>query len=324
LRHPGRRHFLNEAEKKMAGRTGIVVAVGLLGGLAGCSSQQGSVQQQQSQEPPRAASHKENDGPKHDLQPSTCIALGNTSERSAELPGRSPNDQQHLREQARRAYQQALKLDPKNLDALSSLGNLYVTLKDYPRACETFHKATELAPQKASTWYELGMCQSRMKDWQPALTALQKSVELEPENRQYVHSYGYCLARAGQYDASLAAFVRLDGQAVAHYNLGRMLLHMKEETLARQHLQQAIELDKDLVAASELLNQLGQRVTMGAPSPIIPASYEKVTPAERAVPLEELDNNKRAVPLEELDNNKENGFSSEAAAALRRVGAGSQ
>jgi tetratricopeptide (TPR) repeat protein len=310
LRRSGRRLYLIEAEKKMAGRTGIVVAVALVGGLAGCSSHQGSVQQQQSAEPPRAANHK--DEPKHDLQPATCIALGQTSERSAELPGRSATDQQHLHEQARRAYQQALKLDPKNLDALSALGNLYVTMKDYPRALETLHRATELAPQKAGAWYELGMCQSRLKDWQPALTALQKSVELEPENRQFVHAYGYCLARAGKYDASIAAFTRIDGPAMAHYNLGRMLLHMNEEPLARQHLQQAIQLDKDLVAANDLLTQLGQKVTMGAPSPIVQTGYEKTTPVERTV------------PLEELDTNKEGGFSSEAAAALRRVGGGSQ
>src|SRR5262249_11692378 len=151
------------------------------------------------------------------------------------------------------AYQQALKIDPKNLEALSGLGNLYVTLKDNPKAVETFRRATEVAPQKASTWYELGMCYSRLKDWQPALASLQKSVDLESENRPFVYAYGYCLARAGQYDASFAVFARVDGQAAAHYNLGRMLLHMKEENLARQHLQQAVSLDKDLAAASELL-----------------------------------------------------------------------
>ncbi len=309
----------------MAGRTGILVTVGLLGALAGCSSHQGSVSQQPSQEPPLAMSRKAKDEPKHDLQPSTCVALGHTSEHSAEVPGRTANDQQQLREQARRAYQQALKLDPKNLEALSSLGNLYVTLKDYPRALETFHKATEIAPQRAGPWYDLGMCQSRVKDWEPALTALQKAVDLEPENRQFVHYYGYCLARAGRYDASLAAFARLDGPAVAHYNLGRMLLHMKEEDLARQHLQQAVALDKDLVAANELLAQLGQRVTMGAPSPIltrapeaiIQTSYEKITP-DKVAPIRTI------APLEDPEGSKDSGFSKEAAAALSRVGGSPQ
>ena len=204
-------------------------------------------------------------------------------------------------------------MEPKNLEALSGLGNLYLTLKDNSRALETFRKATEIAPQKASTWYELGMCQSRLKDWQPALAALQKSVDLESENRQYVHAYGYCLARAGQYDASFGVFARVDGQAAAHYNLGRMLLHLKEENLAREHLQQAAMLDKELVAASDLLAQMGQHVTIGAPSPIVQASFETTAPIEKSKPIA------TAAPSEDPDAGKDSGVSSEAAAALRRV-----
>jgi tetratricopeptide (TPR) repeat protein len=319
----------------MAGRTGILATLGLIGGLAGCSSHQGSVPQQPSQEPPLAMNRKAKDEPKRDLLPATCIALGQTSERSADVPGRAPKDQEQLREQARRSYQQALKLEPKNLEAMSCLGNLYVTLKDYPRALETFTKATEVGPKKASTWYELGMCQSRLKAWEPALAALQKAVDLEPENRQVVHTYGYCLARAGQYDASLAAFARLDGPAAAHFNLGRMLLHMKQEDLARQHFQQALAIDKDLVAASNELSKMGQQVTIGAPSPIvvgtpgtiIPASFEQVTP-EKAMPEkvapEQVTPIQKTVPLEETDVNKDSGFTKEAAAALSRVGGSPQ
>lgn len=308
----------------MAARTGIVVALGFIGGLAGCSHHEGSVTPMQSQEPPRAVGKKEKDEPKRELQASTCVALAQTSERSAEVAGRSINDQQHLREQARRAYQQALKLEPKNLEALSGLGNLYVTLKDNSKALETFRKATEVAPQKASTWYELGMCHSRFKDWQPALAALQKSVDLESENRQFVHAYGYCLARAGQYDASFAVFARVDGQAAAHYNLGRMLLHMKEENLARQHLQQAVSLDKDLVVAGDLLGQMGQHITMGAPSPIVQTSYETAPAPEKAAPIQKVTPIEKTAPLEEPDAGKENGFSKEAAAALRRIGGNPQ
>ena len=299
----------------MAARTKLFLTVGLLGSLAGCSSRQNTVSAPtQSAEPPRATARKEKDEPKQDLQAATCVALGSTSASSAELPGRSPNDQQHLREQARRAYSQALKKDPKNVEALSGLGNLYVAMNDYNKALESFHKATEIDPKKARGWYELGMCQSRVKDWSPALASLQKAVDLDPENRQVVHAYGYCLARAGKYDASYAVFARVDGEAMAHYNLGRMLLHNKEENLARQHLQQAAELDKNMTGATNLLSQMSKAegVTIGAPSPIVPVSYEKVTPVEGSMSMDE--------PTE----NKDAGFSKEAAAALRRVGGNQQ
>jgi tetratricopeptide (TPR) repeat protein len=300
----------------MAARTGFLVTVGLLGSLAGCSSRQNTASvPSESAEPPRAMTRKEKDEPKLELKASTCLQLATISTHSADQPGRTAADQQQLRDKARRAYAQALKLEPKNLEALSGLGNLYVTMNDYSHALETFHKAIEIDPSKSSAWYELGMCQSRVKDFPAALASLQKAVDLDPENRQVVHTYGHCLARAGKYDASFAVFARIDGEAVAHYNLGRMLLHMKEETLARQHLQQAAELDKNLSGATRLLSQMpqtAQDVTIGAPSAIIPASYEKITPIEGSA------------SLESPANNKDNGFSKEAAAALRRVGENQQ
>ena len=188
-------------------------------------------------------------------------------------------------------------------------------MNDYSHALETFRRATEIDPSKASAWYELGMCQSRVKDFPAALSSLQKAVDLDPDNRQVVHTYGDCLASAGKYAASFAVSARIDGEAVAHYNLGRMLLHMKEETLARQHLQQAVELDKTLTGASTLLSQVTppvQDVTIGAPSPILPVGYEKITPVESPT------------STDDPANNKDNGFSKEAAAALRRVGGNQQ
>jgi tetratricopeptide (TPR) repeat protein len=154
-----------------------------------------------------------------------------------------------------------------------------------------------------------------VKDFPAALSSLQKAVDLDPENRQVVHTYGHCLARAGKYDASFAVFARIDGEAVAHYNLGRMLLHMKEETLARQHLQQAVDLDKSLTGASNLLSQVTppvQDVTIGAPSPILPVNYEKITPVDGSM------------SVEVSAGNKNDSFAKEAAAALRRVGGNQQ
>jgi tetratricopeptide (TPR) repeat protein len=305
--------YLLHSEKTMAARSAFFVTVGLLGSLAGCSSRQSTVSQPtQSAEPPRAVAKKEKDEPRLDLKASTCLQLATISAHSAEQPGRSQADQQQLRDKARRAYAQALKLEPKNLEALSGLGNLYVTMNDYSHAIETFRKAVDIDPSKAAAWYELGMCQSRMKEFPAALASLQKAVDLEPENRQVVHTYGHCLARAGKYDASFAVFAKVDGEAVAHYNLGRMLLHLKEEKLARQHLEQAVNLDKNLVGATKLLSQMSQGVTIGAPSPIMPVSYEKVTPVEGSVSAETQG---------EVINA---GFTKDAAAALRRVGGNQQ
>jgi tetratricopeptide (TPR) repeat protein len=291
----------------MAGRKGLLLAVSLWTGLTGCSSRQTEDSgPQQTGEPPKAASK---DLPKRQPKASTCVAMGQTSERAAEGPNRTPFEQQQLREQARRAYQQALRTDPGNLEALSCLGALYLQLNDNSHAVETYRKATEVAPKKASTWYELGMCQARLKDWQSAIPALQKAVELDPENRPLVHTYAFCLARAGNYDASYAAFCKVDQPAVAHYNLGRMLMHMKEENLAREHLRQSVQLDKDNAAAADMLVKLDEGAAANVPSPIQPVKFEQpATPIELS----------RPIPVDDSDG-KNSPFSQDAATALRRV-----
>jgi tetratricopeptide (TPR) repeat protein len=319
----------------MDGRTKLLLACGLFGGLAGCSHQS-SMPLQQSQEPPIAASKNGPASGKRDPLPSTCIALGRTSERAAEVAGRSPADQQKLREQARRSYQKALQLDPTNLEAMSCLGNLYLTLNDYPRAVATFRKATEAGPTKANVWYELGLCYTRSKDWEPALAALQKAVELEPEDRLFVHSYGYCLARAGRYEASVAAFARVENEAMAHFNVARMLMHMNEEELARQHLRLAVALDKNLTPASELLAKLDLRVSMGVPSAvdqpaIQQAGYERPAVAQPIIKLLGYEETNIAPPGAPSTGNQkpasagddpgapDGSFSRSAAAALHRI-----
>ena len=232
--------------------------------------------------------------------------------------------------------EKALQLDPTNLEALSCLGNLYLTLNDYPRAVETLRKATEAGPTKANTWYELGMCYSRGKDWQQALAAFQKAVEIEPEDRLYVHSYGYCLARAGRYDASVAAFARVENEAMAHFNVARMLVHMNEEELARQHLRLAVSMDKELTPARDLLAKLDLRVSMGVPSAveqpaIQQAGYKQAAVAppvvqllkyEEAVvppPGETGTENSKAGPAKLDAAVKDTPFSRSAAAALHHI-----
>lgn len=234
-------------------RRSLIVGLGLWVGLAGCQKQN-SIPVRTNEEPPLAAKiNKASDLPKRQPLPSTCVTLGNFRERAALEPDKSPADQQELREEARKAYQQALKIDPKNLGALTSLARLYTTLGDHQHAVQTYQRAGELHPRDAGVWYELGMCHARAKDWPPALQCLQRANELEPENRRYVNAYGFGLARAGRYEDSLHVFSRIEGEAVAHYNLARMLNHMKRYEQCRFHLQRAVALDRNLEPAQKLL-----------------------------------------------------------------------
>jgi tetratricopeptide (TPR) repeat protein len=228
-----------------------------------------------------AATSEGADQPKITPKPATLVALGQFREQQAGDPSRSPREQELMRDEARKAYQHALLGDPNYLPAHQALARLYVSAKDYERAEAVYRKALEGHPDHAPFWYELGMCQCRQKQWDSALECLRKAVALEPESRLYVNALGYCLARVGHYDESLECFQKVTTPAQAHYNLGRMLLHLGEVELARQHLSAATEVDPDLAGARELLAQLDSKPGTDVQQPIATVSFETVEEEDR-------------------------------------------
>jgi len=200
------------------------------------------------------------------------VAAGDFFLRSASSKGDSPALQQQLYDKARKAFQQAIKVDPNYTPAYESLANLYLILEDSQRAVETYQKAIQVAPNNAQLWYELGMCQCRRKDFAHGVTGLTKACDLDPENRQYANVLGFTLARMGRYDESLACFSRVLNKAKAHYNLARMLQHTQQTDLCKYHLQCALQEDPTLEPAQKLLVQ----ITTGIPSEVQPTSYQEV------------------------------------------------
>jgi tetratricopeptide (TPR) repeat protein len=236
-------------------RRAMALVLGLLCGSLGCAHDN-NVKVAVKDEPPPADIRKEPDEPKRDPKPSTCVALGGFNERAAADPRCSPAQQEQYLDRARKAYQQALRLDPNNLPAMTSLARLYVHMSDHEHAIATYKQALESHPKDAALWHELGICYAQTRQWEPAIDNLRHAVQLDPEQRLYNHSLGFCLARSGRYEESFTAFAKLEGAASAHYNVARMLHHMNQDELSIQHLRQALELKPDLTPARDLLAKL--------------------------------------------------------------------
>jgi tetratricopeptide (TPR) repeat protein len=231
----------------------------LLAGGLGCVHQT-AIPLADTTAPTSAHQPAENDSAKRAPKASTCVAFGAFSERcAADTTKYSAVERDRLYDQARKAYQQALSIDPTNLEALSALARLYAKIGDREKAVATYEKAVRANPKKMELWYELGMSHAQQKEWDAALQNLRKAVELDPENRTCARSLGFCLARAGQIDESVAVFAKFDGEAAAHYNVARMLHHMNQDDLSKQHLRLALQLQPDLTAAQQLISSLEGR-----------------------------------------------------------------
>lgn len=260
-------------------RAAFVLALGLATGALGCAPH-GTLPlvSSDTQATPTATAEPDlapDDGKPHKPHASTCVAAGNLAEKTADEPLRGPAEREQLLDQARKAYQQAIALEPDYVPAHQALARLYVKLGDNERAVATYQKVLKAHPKEAPLWFELGMCYSRQKQWDRALENLRHAVTLDPENRYYVNTLGFCLARAGRYDESLACFRKICGPARAHYNLARMLHHLNRDDLSREHLRLALQADPQLAAARQLLAQIE------APAGVVQASAADDQDAEQ-------------------------------------------
>jgi tetratricopeptide (TPR) repeat protein len=236
-------------------RNALIVAIILASGVVGCTTLGGP---SNSLPPPTPAFPFDDKDLKGDHKPkaATLIAYGNFHAQAARELARSQAERDNYYDMARKSYQQALELEPKNLAALTALARLYVAMDDREHAVKTYEHALQIAPREASICYELGMYFARHKEWQPALQYIKSATQLDPENRLFARSLGFCEARTGDYEDGFAVLAKVDGEAVAHYSIARMLRHVNEEALCREHLQMALRLQPDLAAAREMLAEL--------------------------------------------------------------------
>jgi tetratricopeptide (TPR) repeat protein len=199
---------------------------------------------------------KETQLPMKEPSPHVCVAYGNAAAAEAAARFDTPLIANHLRDEARIEYQQALRLDPKCLDASLALAKLYRQMDDYDHAVATLTAAAKEHPNSAAVYFELGMIYSSRKDWQPALENLGKAAQLDPENRTCVDTLAYALARAGRTDEALQVFLRVTTEAKAYYNIARMMQHMNQLEVSRQCLQISLQKDPQLQEAQAMLAQL--------------------------------------------------------------------
>ncbi len=215
--------------------------------------------------PPQVVLEKPKDGPKRQPKPGTVVALAEFREREAEKV-EDPGQKMRLRDLARQHYQDALKIDPNYRDAQAGLARVYASLGDFDHAFETYRKALAKAAKDHGMWYDMGMCHNRRKDWNEACKCFQMALELDPENRQYMQTLGFTMARAGQIDQSVAILSRAMGSALAHYNAARMLKHLGQPDVCRQHLQLALQVNPNLDQAREMLASLDSGSGPGRPT----------------------------------------------------------
>ena len=79
-------------------------------------------------------------------------------------------------------YAAALKKDPKNLIALTGMGNLALAQKKWKTAATYYQRALDVSPDNAVVWNNLAMARMGDGDLKKALAAADRAVSLDPRD----------------------------------------------------------------------------------------------------------------------------------------------
>ncbi len=145
-------------------------------------------------------------------------------------------------------YQKALAL--KNGDypeTLLNLGLVYVSLKDFKAAEQSYRKALSLRDDYPSAWYNLGLLFMRQDKSDEALNAFDRAVSLRENYVQAWYNLGVIYGRKGQNEKSIFAYktalkIRPE-YTKAQLNLAVRLVRTGQPLEAIAHYRKALELD---------------------------------------------------------------------------------
>ena len=85
-------------------------------------------------------------------------------------------------------YKEALRLDPKKIEALLNIGNIYDDLMQKEHAIEYYKRAIEIKPDYIKAIYNLATCYIEINENDKAYDLINKLNNLSPEQYSYLQN----------------------------------------------------------------------------------------------------------------------------------------
>lgn len=87
-----------------------------------------------------------------------------------------------------------LEKDPKNLQALIALGNLYYDGQKFEEAIAYYKKALEIDPKISAVWTDMGTMYHQLGKVDSSITCYQKAIDLDSKNKSAWFNLGLVYA----------------------------------------------------------------------------------------------------------------------------------
>jgi tetratricopeptide (TPR) repeat protein len=146
-------------------------------------------------------------------------------------------------------FQLSFQLNPKNLDSMAMLADLYFEQGDLDAAVETYQFIIQHEPENAECYSYLGYLLWQMDHNEEAIQAYQMSLKLDPKNPISLNNLGVIyLDDLGQVEKAADLFDKAyqlkPDYTLACFNLGRCLESRGQVVEAANHFSEALSLNR--------------------------------------------------------------------------------
>jgi tetratricopeptide (TPR) repeat protein len=169
-----------------------------------------------------------------------------------------------LLEEANDAFEEAIGLDPDDVEAHYGRGVVLGSFGDYEGAMAEFRFVISCDPTASVPHFMVGNCLRMLGRMEDAIEAIQKGLDMDPENGHAVYNLGLVYADCGRLEEAVIAFRRAfelqPDFGVAVYELGKtwVRLFRGEKALETQrHLEGSIDLKDPTIIYYLALGFLG-------------------------------------------------------------------
>ena len=166
--------------------------------------------------------------------------------------------QQGQLDSAQKLYEEVLREEPNNFDALHLLGVLHTKRKNLTLAKRLIAKAIDIHPSSALFHYNYGIAQDDLKEHQDAIKSYDQAIALQPNFAGAFYNRGNSYQSLKQFDAAIAnydqAIALQPAYAQAFSSRASALKELRQYDAAIASCKQAIALNPKLAAT---YNNLG-------------------------------------------------------------------
>jgi tetratricopeptide (TPR) repeat protein len=159
-------------------------------------------------------------------------------------------------DEAFKLLNQAMKIDPKNVDAQLLMGDAYLEKNDGSNAVKYYNKAIELDKSSAKGYVRIGKLWVRAKNYKEALASFAKAMEMEPNFAPAYRERAELYFKSGKYSEAVAdyeKYLQLNPELSARIRYAQFLFLAKQYTKSIDEIKNVQKIDSSNVALYRIM-----------------------------------------------------------------------